>query len=105
MRRLSGRTKISAEVEADADTSHFVPRTPKGTFTSRHDAAWVKGEVGRRMRVEIWAWRSVSVRFMRALIHPWLGGRLWLRLLFGLEERYPHWFGENGQYPLIVIKK
>jgi SAM-dependent methyltransferase len=123
MRRLFGRTKILPEVEAEANTSCVAPEglprspaaeglacsptdgTPKGTFTSRHDAAWVKGEVGRRMEVEIWVWRSVSVRFLRALVHPWLGGRLGLRLLFGLEERYPHWFGENGQYPLIVIRK
>lgn len=77
----------------------------KGTFTSRHDAAWVKREVGGCMPVEIFVWRSVSVRFLRALVHPWLGGRLELRLLFWLEEHFPHWFGENGQYPLIVIRK
>jgi hypothetical protein len=47
----------------------------------------------------------VSVRFMRSLIHTWLGGRYWLRLLYRLEERYPHWFGENGQYPLIVLHR
>jgi hypothetical protein len=47
----------------------------------------------------------VTVRFMRALIHPKLGGRFWLGLLYRLEERYPHYFGENGKYPLIVIRK
>jgi hypothetical protein len=57
------------------------------------------------MPVEILVWRSVSVRFLRNLIHPWLAGRLWLRLLFWLEERQPHYFGENGQYPLIIIRK
>ncbi len=62
-------------------------------------------EVGSRMPVEILVWRSVSVRFLRTLIHPWLGGRFWLRLLYRLEERFPHYFGENGQYPLIVIRK
>jgi SAM-dependent methyltransferase len=77
----------------------------KGTFTNRHDVAWIRGEVGASMPVEILVWRSVSVRFLRTLIHPYLGGRFWLRLLFGLEERFPHWFGENGQYPLIVIRK
>lgn len=77
----------------------------KGTFTNRHGVDWIKGEVGARMPVEILVWRSVSVRFLRNLIHPYLGGRFWLRLLFGLEERFPHWFGENGQYPLIVIRK
>ncbi len=79
--------------------------TPKGTFTARHDAQWLKSEVGAWMKVEIWVWRSLSVRFLRTLIHPWLAGRLWLRLIYWLEERFPHWFGENGQYPLIVIRK
>ena len=79
--------------------------TPKGTFTDRHGVAWVNEKIGGSMPVEILVWRSVSVRFMRTLIHPWLGGRLWLQLLFWLEERSPHYFGENGQYPLIVIRK
>ena len=78
---------------------------PKGTFTNKHDADWVKAELGSLMPVEVWVWRSVTVRFMRALIHPQLGGQLWLRLLYNLEERYPHYFGENGKYPLIVIRK
>lgn len=77
----------------------------KGTFTNRHDVAWIKETVGARMPLEVWVWRSVSVRFLRNLIHPWNGGRLWLRLLFWLEERFPHYFGEIGQYPLIVIRK
>jgi hypothetical protein len=80
-------------------------KAPKGTFTSRHDVEWIKCEVGAQMPVEILVWRSVSVRFLRALIHPKLGGCAWLRLLFWLEERFPHFFGENGKYPLIVISK
>lgn len=78
---------------------------PKGTYTRKHDAAWMHQEVGAQMQVEILVWRSVTVRFLRALIHPHLGGRFWLGLLFWLEERFPHFFGENGKYPLIVIKK
>lgn len=78
---------------------------PKGTFTNRHDFHWVQSVVGAEMPLEIFVWRSVSVRFLRTLIHPWLGGRYWLRLLYWLEERYPHYFGEVGQYPLIVIQK
>ena len=80
-------------------------KIPKGTFTSRHNVAWVKSEVGSLMSVEILVWRSVSVRFLRALIHPRMGGHTWLRLLFWLEERCPHFFGENGKYPLILIRK
>ena len=62
-------------------------------------------EVGAIMPVEILVWRSVTVRFMRALIHPALAGRLWLRLLYNREERDPHYYGENGKYPLIVVRK
>lgn len=79
--------------------------TAKGTFTNRHDAAWIRSVVGAHMPLEIFIWRSVSVRFMRSLIHPSLGGRFWLGLIYALEERWPRWYGENGQYPLIVIRK
>ena len=78
---------------------------PKGTFTNRHDVAWVRREVGGRMPVEIRVWRSVSVRFLRALVHARLGGRYSLRLLYWLEERFPHYLGENGQYPLLLLRK
>jgi SAM-dependent methyltransferase len=77
----------------------------KGTFTSRHGVSWIKSVVGSQMPVEILVWRSVSVRFLRTLIHTWNGGRYWLRLLYWLEERWPHYFGEQGQYPLILIRK
>jgi len=106
--------RITGNEQPNADeTCHKVgqPGLPhkgkpqKGTFTSRHGVSWVADQVGALMPVEIFVWRSVSVRFLRALIHPKLGGRTWLRILFWLEEQYPHFFGENGKYPLIVITK
>jgi SAM-dependent methyltransferase len=81
------------------------PPQPTGTFVQKLDADWLRRELGGRMEYEIYVWRSVSVRFLRALIHPGLGGRFWLHLLFWLEDRFPHFFGEKGQYPLIVICK
>lgn len=101
--RLAGKETPQPKRSKNPAPSDAAPA--KGTFINRHGAEWLKGEVGSRMPVEVLVWRSVSVRFMRSLIHPWLGGRYWLRLLYRLEERYPHWFGENGQYPLIVIRK
>jgi SAM-dependent methyltransferase len=103
IRRLVGRPQASRKLNKTGGDKP--KKDPKGTFTNRHDLDWVKSQVGGRMPVEIRVWRSVSVRFMRNLIYPQLGGRLWLRLLFWLEERFPHFFGENGQYPLIVIRK
>jgi len=47
---------------------------PKGTFTNKHDADWVKTDLGALMPVDVLVWRSVTVRFMRALIHPQLAG-------------------------------
>jgi SAM-dependent methyltransferase len=78
---------------------------PTGTFVRKHNAAWLKKEIGSRMPVEIWTWRSVSVRFLRTLIHERWGGRILLRGLFWLEERFPHFCGKNGQYPLVVVRK
>ena len=101
--RLSGRP-IQSKVNS-ALQNKPKDKKAKGTFTNRHDYQWVKGTVGENMSLKILVWRSVSVRFTRALIHSWLGGRFWLRLLYSLEERFPYFFGENGQYPLIVIQK
>jgi SAM-dependent methyltransferase len=109
--RLGGRV-VPPREEADGMEAQPVQagqaeleKSPKGTFTSRHDVSWVKNEVGAFMEVEILVWRSVSVRFLRALIHPHLAGRFWLRVLFWLEEQFPHFFGENGKYPLIIMRK
>lgn len=77
----------------------------KSTYVNKHNANWLLSEVGRYMDLQIYVWRSVSVRFLRAYIHPKLGGKWFLRQLFKLEERYPQFMGENGQYPLVVLKK
>jgi SAM-dependent methyltransferase len=106
LQRIQNRLrKLRGEPPANKTGKKRKEGAPKGTFTNRHDVAWIKEQVGGRLQVEIWVWRTPSVRFLRALIHPWNGGRLWLRILFALEERFPHFFGENGQYPLIVIRK
>jgi SAM-dependent methyltransferase len=103
--RVSQLVSPEEDTPAPTQTPKSKIKNQKGTFTSRHDADWVRQEVGAHMPVRILVWRSVSVRFLRSLIHPWLAGRLWLRLLFWLEERNPEYYGENGQYPLIVVQK
>jgi SAM-dependent methyltransferase len=78
---------------------------PKGTFSSHNDLEWVMNQIASRIPVEIYVWRTVSVRFTRALIHPRLAGASILRILYALEERFPKFFGEHGKYPLILIHK
>lgn len=82
-----------------------IPQQPTGTFVSKNSPAWLHEQLAGKMDYEILVWRSVTVRFLRTLIHSWLGGKYWLRLLYWLEERAPRWFGEKGQYPLVVIRK
>jgi hypothetical protein len=57
------------------------------------------------MDFEILVWRSLSVNFLRAVFHEKLGGRALLRWVYNQEERNPHYCGENGQYPLVVVRK
>jgi SAM-dependent methyltransferase len=78
---------------------------PKGTYVTKNTPERLRSEIGTNIPMQILVWRSVSVRFLRALVHQRLGGRWLLRVLYWLEQRFPNYFGENGQYPLIVIFK
>ncbi|MGZ6316261.1 MAG: class I SAM-dependent methyltransferase [Anaerolineales bacterium] len=76
-----------------------------GTFVEKMSPRWLKKELGSDVTFSIYSWRSLSPRSMRWFIRPNLGGEVLLRLVFALEERYPRFFGENGQYPMIVITR
>ncbi len=92
-RRLRGKP-VRAQVKAE-----------KGTFVKKTNARWLRSELGEEMPLEILVWRSASTRFLRTFIHEKFGGKTILRWLYGLEEKYPRFFGENGQYPMIVLRK
>jgi hypothetical protein len=89
--------------EINLDEAEIKP-TPTGTFVEKFGPTQLKKILGG-MKYEIRCWRSVSVRFMRALIHPLLFGRLLLTIFYWLENTFPTFFGENGQYPMVVMKK
>jgi ubiquinone/menaquinone biosynthesis C-methylase UbiE len=108
MDRVNGvlkRFKSNKEIElVDPVVKPTIPK-PTGTFTQHITPAWLKEQLAGKVDFEIRVWRSASVRFLRSVIQPWLGGKFWLRVLYWREERNPAYFGENGQYPLIVIRK
>jgi ubiquinone/menaquinone biosynthesis C-methylase UbiE len=97
--------------EAKGVTTAQPPSNPtaqspaRGTYVRKHDVSWLQKEIASRMPVSIWCWRSVSVSFLRTFIHQRSAGRLILRAIYALEELFPHFFGKNGQYPLIVLTK
>lgn len=103
--RLRSGGKGKQAVEPPASPQKAAPVQPTGTFINKLDSAWLKINLGGKMQYEIYPWRSVSVRFMRAMMHDITGGRLWLRLLFRLEERFPRFFAEKGQYPMVILRK
>jgi hypothetical protein len=91
--------------DADLERKGAGDGIPKGTFVEKMDSGWLKNHPGSRMNMEIRVWRSVNVRFLRAIVHPALAGKLFLRALFWLEDRFPRFMGEKGQYPLVIITK
>jgi SAM-dependent methyltransferase len=103
--RVRGRNGQKVKNNQNLPVENKLPDKPKGTYIQKMDSAWLQRELGDKMNIEIRVWRSVSVRFLRAVIHTALGGRMWLKLLYWLEEQFPGFFGEKGQYPLIILKK
>jgi SAM-dependent methyltransferase len=77
----------------------------RGTYVRKHDPAWLQKEIGSLMPIQIWCWRSVSVRFLRTFIHERFAGRWFLKILYSIEELFPHFLGKYGQYPLIELRK
>jgi len=93
--------------KARQEKSEKAMETPTGTYIQKLDANWIRSELPAvigRSKIEIRCWRSVNVRWLRALIHnPY--GKAALRHLFALEEKKPEYYGEYGQYPMIILTK
>lgn len=103
--RISSPQRINEQKSGQGKVQPGASSEPTGTFIHKQDAVWLREQLDSRMNYEIYCWRSVSVRFLRAVIHRGLGGKIWLRLVYWLEDRFPRFMGEKGQYPLVVIRK
>jgi len=110
MKRL--RVRLRNIIRKDTENTNIQRRrklkskgNQKSTYVSKYNPDWLKREIGTHIPLEIYVWRSVSVSFLRAYIRPKFGGEWFLGQLFRLEDRFPHFLGENGQYPMIVLKK
>lgn len=107
MERLYGRKEEQTPEEFSEKSEKKGQDNPKpvGTFVHKLDVQGLRRLLGEDFSFEIRVWRSVSVRFLRAMIHPFLLGKFWLKILFLKEELFPRFFGKNGQYPLIIFTK
>jgi ubiquinone/menaquinone biosynthesis C-methylase UbiE len=106
LRRWTGKEapKMPPDVQSSTQNGEAA-KLPAGTFVLKTSAKWFHSVMKDQLPYEIRVWRSVPVKFLRSVIQPEWGGRLWLKILYRLEEWFPHYFGEKGQYPLIIIKK
>ncbi len=106
LRRWTGKEapKMPPDVQTNGQNGEAV-KSPAGTFVLKTSAKWFHSVMKDQLPYEIRVWRSVSVKFLRSAIQPEWGGRFWLKMLYRLEEWFPRYFGEKGQYPLIIIKK
>lgn len=66
-------------------------------------AWWRRQEVG--CQIEVRSWRSLNVPGLQKYVRPRCGGTALLRLVYGLEERWPHLLGRIGAYPLFILRK
>jgi ubiquinone/menaquinone biosynthesis C-methylase UbiE len=80
-------------------------KEPTGTFIKKFNPEWMKTEIAPVAQFEIFCWRSVNVRFLRAVVHAIMAGKIFLKFLYQMEEWFPKFYGEKGQYPLIVLHK
>ncbi len=103
LRGKKNETKSAASASKVVNNKNLKTE-PTGTYIEKLTAEWLRRELSN-MDIDILVWRSVNVRFLRAVFHKTLGGKFWLKMLYALEEKFPKYFGENGQYPLIVIHK
>jgi ubiquinone/menaquinone biosynthesis C-methylase UbiE len=97
------QAKPAEPARTDRSASQGTAR--RGTYVRKENAAWLQKEIGSRIPVQIWCWRSVSVRFLRTFIHPRFGGKFFLKVLYWKEELLPHFLGKYGQYPLVELTK
>lgn len=107
-KRLFSRKDGVAPLDREANHVAAIPEKSEetvGTFVHKSNAGWLREELKEVTPIEVFVWRSVSTKFTRTYINAKAGGRLILRLIYWLEELFPRYFGENGQYPIISFKK
>jgi SAM-dependent methyltransferase len=70
-----------------------------------HNNDWIRRTLPKHWKTDIRVWRSVGIGFTKALIADNLLGRVLLRIIYWLEEAFPHALARLGRYPIIVIQK
>jgi len=92
--RLRGFTS-APEVDRAVPPLYFHP----------HEYKWMRRALPRQWKTDVRVWRSVGIGFTRRLIADNVLGAVLLRIVYWLEEAFPHALARLGRYPLILIRK
>jgi hypothetical protein len=65
----------------------------------------MKRNLPEHWKADIRVWRSVDMAFTRRLIADNWVGKVLLRIIYWLEEMFPHAMARLGRYPMIIIHK
>ena len=98
-KRLRPKSSKDQEKKIAADARFEKP------YFHAHTYQWMRKEVFPLGYTDMACWRSVSVPFLRNLVHPHFGGKQFLAVLYWLEGRFKHFFARYGQYPILICKK
>lgn len=91
----------------DRFKQRFSPKksTQKSLYFHADPYRWMRREIMARYGMQLRVWRSVSVPFLKTYVHAGWGGSTLLRMIRTLEERFPHFMGRFGAYPLFITYK
>ncbi len=70
-----------------------------------HEYRWMKHILPEHWKTEIRVWRSVGIGFTTRLIADNILGTVLLRIIYWLEEAFPHALARLGRYPMVLIQK
>jgi len=84
--------------------SLIVKRTEQSVYFFAHPNKWWH-QFSDEVEVKLYPWRSFSSLFQKILIPDSLMGKSLLKKLYVWEEKYPKFFVNNFQYPMIVLTK
>jgi len=70
-----------------------------------HDYQWFRRAFPNDWHMDIRSWRSIDCIFTQTFVPNNSIGPLLLRLIFWLEEKFPHALARIGRYPMIIIHK
>ena len=95
LRNVKKSLKVENNIPDEEDSSAY--------FYSHPNEWW--GRFGNVATVKIYPWRSLYSYYQKKFIPDNKIGKMMFNILFYLEDRFPRFFVNHFQYPMIVLTK